>query len=323
MEFFLGKRSYFSYAIEDVAYATANTAVTWAWIGAVQKWTPSNEKNIKPLSSLDVDNGRDVSGHDILTKKNGGVLEFYPQHFRHLIIPFGINSDSFAAGAPDVHTITGQNTLHSIGMQSGFHHTSPFGIQYTGGVCRKYEIGSSQGDYVRCTMDMAAKDTSKITSFKAFQASAEGLTKYAETVRPPFMHHHVSVLLNSVEYKAELNQWRLSVDNQLVEEYHDSETISEPIPGIRKCEASLNLNLKSSVVWDLAETDALTTAVITIEKTANDKAVFTLNNPLLGSINPPHNIEDSVVKVNLPISCTSVSPVISDDISVDYDTPCA
>lgn len=322
VEMFLGKRSTFNIAIEP-SYATINAGATAAWLGAVQKWTPSNEKNIKPLSSLDVDGGRDVSGHDILTTKNGGVVEFYPQHFRHLVFPFGVNSDSYVGGTPDVHTITGQNTLHSVAIQAGYHHTSSFGIQYLGGVCRKYEIGSSQGDYVKCTMDMVAKTTSKITTFKGFQASAEHVKKYTEVIRPPFMHHHVSVLLNSVEYKTELNQWRLSIDNQLVEENHDAPTISEPIPGIRKCEASLNLNLKSSVIWDLAELDAVTTAVITITKSATDKAVFTLNNPVLGSINPPQNVEDSVVKVNVPISCTSISPVITDDISVDYDTPCA
>ena len=112
-EFFLGRRTQFNYAIEDVAYGTPNTATTWAWLGQVEKVTPSDAKDIKDIVAMDDVDERDVAGHDILVKRYGNTILFKPQHMRHLVLPFGDAVDT-PTGAY-IHTISRQK-LYSLGL---------------------------------------------------------------------------------------------------------------------------------------------------------------------------------------------------------------
>lgn len=323
-EYFLGRRTQFGHAIEGVSYGTPNPAPTWAWLGQVEKVTPSDAKDIKDILAMDDIDERDVAGHDILVKRYGNTISFKPQHFRHLILPYGDAVDTIAGTDPYTHTIsTGAMTLPSFGMEVGFKHTSPFGIQYDGCVCKTYEIGSTQGDFVRCTMGVVAKDANKITSFSSYQSTSLALKKYTNAQLRPFKHSDVSIVLGGVEYKTALKQWRMSMDNGVVAEPHDEDTISEPIPGLRIWSGSLDINMSSSAVWDLVEAATATTLVITLEKSANDKVVFTVNNPTLEVANPPFDITQGLVNVQIPWKATSISPVVTDAIDVDYDTICA
>lgn len=321
-EYFLGRRTQFNYAIEGVAYGTPNTAATFAWLGQVEKVTPDDSKDIKDIVAMDDTDTRDVSGHDILVKRYGNTISFKPQHMRHLVLPFG-NTDVMTGTSPYVHTIgLGANVLPSFGMQVGFQHTSPFGIRYDGCVCKTYEIGSTKGDFVRCAMSTVAKTATKITSFKSYQATSLALKKYTNTQLRPFRHSDVSAVLGGVDYSGALNQWRISMDNGLVAEPHDDDTISEPIPGLRIWSGSLDINMASSTVWDLVEAAATTTLVITLQKTSSDKVVFTVNDPILEVANPPFDVTQGLVNVSIPFKATSISPVVTDAISVDYDTVC-
>jgi len=323
-EYFLGRRTQFNYAIENVAYGTPNTASTWAWLGQVEKVTPSDSKDIKEILAMDDVDERDVAGHDILVRRYGNTISFKPQHFRHLILPYGVAVDTMTGTGPYTHTISkAANILSSFGLQVGFQHSSPFGIRYNGCVCGTYEIGSTQGDFVRATMGVTAKTATKITAFKAYQSTSLALKKYSNTQLRPFRHSDVSIILGGVEYKTTLKQWRMSMDNGLVSEPHDDDMITEPIPGLRTWSGSLDINMSSSAVWDLVEAATESTLIITLQKSASDKVVFTVNNPILEVANPPFDVTQGLVSIQIPWKATSVSPVITDSINVDYDTVCA
>lgn len=322
-EYFLGRRTQFNYAIEDVAYGTPNTADTFAWLGQVQKFTPDDKLDIRELDAMDDTDTRNPTTHDVLVKRYGGTLAFLPQHMRHLILPLG--PDTFGAGAGPTyeHTIVPGNTLPSFGFEVGFQHTTDFGIRYDGAVAKTYEIGSTKGDWVRCTMGIVAKTGTKITSYKSYQAASLALKQYTKAQLRPFRHSDITLTINSIEYQVALNTWRLSLDNQVVAEPHDDDTISEPIPGLRKWSASFDVNMASSALWDLKEAAVATTISVEIAKSAADKVVLTLDNPTIESLNPPFDVTAGLVNVTLPVVCTSITPVITDAIDVDYDTVCA
>lgn len=323
-EYFIGPRTQANYAIEDVDYGTPNTATTWGWLGIVEKIMPADDKEVKAILGMDDVDSRDVLGHDILVNKYGNTVTFKPQHFRHLVLPYGDAVDTHTGTDTITHTIAlTAKTLPSFGMEVGFQHTSPFGIRYDGNVCNTYEIGSSKGDYVRSIMGLIAKDGTKITSYKAYQSSVVTLKKYTTAQLAPFRHQHVSIELNSVEYKTALNQWRLSLDNDCLAEPHDEDTISEPIPGLRKWSGSLDINMSTSAAWDLSKAGVATTIVVTLTKSATDKVVFTVNNPVLGAVNPPFDVTSGVVNVSIPFKADSITPVVTDTLDVDYDTVCA
>lgn len=320
IEYFLGRRTQFSYAIEDVAYGTANDAVTWAWLGDVQKFTPNDRFDIKEFDAMDDVDSRNPTEHAIMVKRYGGSIEFFPQHMRHLVLPFGVACDTYTT----VHTLVPKDTLPSFGMQVGFHHTTDFGIQYDGCVVNKYEIGSTKGDFVRCTADIVAKVGAKITAFKAYQATSMALKKYTVAQLRPLRHSDVAVTIGDVVYSGALNSWRLSMDNGNVAEPHNADTINEPIPGLRKWSASFDINMASSALWDLKETAAeIGTTTVVITRTAGDDVTFTLNDPVIEVLNPPFDISAGLVNVTLSILCTSVSTVVDDAVDVDYDTVCA
>lgn len=325
-EYFLGRRTYFSYAVETGAYGTANSASTWAWIGYTQKVTPSDRFDVKEIDAMDDVDTRDPAGHDILVKRYNGTISFLPQYMRHIVLPFGDAADSKAGTAPTTHTISATNTLPSFGMQVGFHHTSDFGIRYDGAVANTYEIGSTKGDWIRCTLGFIAKTATKITSFKSYQASVGTLKKYTKTQKRPFRHSDVIATINGVDYSGALNQWRMSLTNNLVAEPHDEDTISEPIPALRKWTASFDVNMSSSALWDLKELAteiAGTTKVVIARSSGSDEAAFTLNNPVIEVLNPPFDIAQGLVNATLSIVATSISPIIKDNLDVDYDTVCA
>lgn len=327
MEFFTGRRTQFNYAIEDVAYGTPNTATTWAWMGMIQKFTPSDRFEIRELDAMDDVDNRDPTDHDVLVKRYGGSLEFLPQNMRHLVLAYGDGADTKTGTAPAItHTIATKGFLSSFGIEVGFQHTSKFGIRYDGCVMNKYEIGSTKGDHVRCTADVIAKTGTKITSFKDYQASVTTLKKYTATQMRPFRHSDVTATINGVDYSYALNSWRLSMDNGSVAEPHDAVTISEPIPGLRKWSASFDLNLSVSTLWDLKETATKIsgdTKVVIARTASTDDVTFTLNDPIIEVMNPPFDVKQGLVNATLSILCTSITPVVHDTLDVDYDDVCA
>ena len=324
-EFFLGRRTQFSYAVES-SYGTANTATTWAWLGQVQKVSPTDKFDIKELDAMDDVDSRNPTAHDVLVKRYGGTISFLPQYMRHLVLPFGDASDTKAGTSPITHTIAATNTLPSFGIQVGFQHSSPFGIRYDGCVANTYEIGSTKGDYVRSTIGFIAKDATKITSFKSYQASVTSLKKYTSAQIRPFRHSDTTATINGVDYSTVLNQWRLTMDNQVVAEPHDEDTISEPIPTLRKWTGSFDVNMSSSALWDLKELAtkvAGTTKVVLARASGSDEVAFTLNDPTIEVLNPPFDVTQGLVNVSLSVVATSISPIVKDPIDVDYDTVCA
>lgn len=328
IEYFLGRRTQFSYAIEDVIYGTPNTATTWAWLGLAQKVTPSDKFDIKEIDTMDDVDTRNPTDHEVMVKRYGGTISFLPQYMRHLVLPFGDAVDTkTGAEAPYTHTIlTTANTLPSFGIQVGYQHTSPFGIRYDGAVANTYEIGSTKGDWVRSTLGFVAKTATKITSFKAYQSSATPLKKYTASAKRPFRHSDTTVTIDGVDYTVALNQWRLTMDNQVVAEPHDDDTISEPIPGLRKWSASFDVNMSSSALWDLKELGtkiAGVTKVVLARTAGTDDVTYTLNDPIIEVLNPPFDVTQGLVNASLSVMCTSISPVVRDDLSIDYDTVCA
>jgi hypothetical protein len=322
-EFYLGRRTQFSYAIEVGAYGTANPASTWAWLGQVQKVSPTDKFDIKELDAMDDVDTRNPTAHDVLVKRYGGTVSFLPQHMRHLVLPFGDNSDSKTGTTPTTHTITATNTLPHFGMQVGYQHTSPFGIRYDGAVANTYEIGSTKGDWVRSTIGFVAKTATKITSFKSYQASATPLKKYTSAQVRPFRHSDVTATINNIDYSVALNQWRLTMDNQVVAEPHDEDTISEPVPTLRKWTGSFDVNMSSSALWDLKELAtkiANTTKIVIARSSGSDEVAFTFNDPTIEVLNPPFDVTQGLVNASLSVVATSISPIVKDSLDVDFDT---
>ena len=107
VEFYLGKRTYHSYALENVAYGTANVATNWGYLGAVDKIDIDNTYENKALSVMDDVDTRNIGDYVQLVKRYKRTIEFKPQHGRFLILAYG--SDTFSTGTPATHTITEAN----------------------------------------------------------------------------------------------------------------------------------------------------------------------------------------------------------------------
>jgi len=81
-EYFIGRRSVFSYAVEDSSYGTANTATTHAWPGFVQKWTDSDSQTLEPLNPMDTTDSATVGQYYPMVPSFGGTMEMLVQHMR-------------------------------------------------------------------------------------------------------------------------------------------------------------------------------------------------------------------------------------------------
>ena len=323
VEYMLGKRTRHSYAIEDVAYGTANDAATYSWMGIVQSISPSSKSEILQINSMDDVDSRNVSDYYETLRNYGGSIEFFVQHCRPFMLAIG---DDTLTGAY-IHTLTETDTLPSFTLNFGYAHTTDHAIDYTGCVVNRLSIECTKGEFMKASMEFVAQN-GEDNEFRSYQSGA-ALKKYSTVggVDPirPYMYSDATVTINGTTYCPD--SIKMSVNNNLLSEpclnSGNDKRIAEPIPQLREYEANMTIKMSTDDLYDLWELGAYATTdpVITFARTTgSDQVVFTLEDAILESAISPFNISDGIVLVELPFKVKKIGIVETNSMNVDYST---
>lgn len=321
VEYFLGKRSRHSYAIDDVTYGVVNDALTWSSLGVVQSIIPNSKSELMQINSMDDSNTRNVNDYYESIRTYGATVELLLQHCRPLALAWG--SDAYVGGVPDTHVITEEDTLPSFGLNFGYGHTLPHAVDYAGCVVNKMDIACAKGEFVKCSMDLVAQDSAD-HAFRTYQSGA-GLKHYPVTgagAIMPYQYSDAVVELNDTVF-SEVQNVRLTINNNLLSEpvldRSNDNRISEPVPQLREYDASITLKMATDDLYDLWDGSAMThNPVIKFQRAADDYIEFELVKATLESAISPYNISEGVVIVELPMKVEQIVPTEYNDISVDY-----
>lgn len=328
-EFFLGSRLQASYALEDVAWGTANTATLWGYL-PWQKITPKNSWEPNKIRVMDDTDSRNAADHIAMVKRCGFTMETLIQHGRFFTFAWG--ADAVAAGgagsAYHTHTIAEANTLPSFSLKAGYQHTTDFIEAFVGCNVNKQDIIINKGDYVRMVSDCTAQNVTKETTHKSYN-TANHIKEYplkGTGYLDPYMWHHASVTIDNDVY-THVERARLTIDNDLhAEPALGSQYIAEPIPQERNYSGSFTIPMATSALWDLWNAGAYPTndMSLSLVKTADvDQIVFTITDPLIEVITNPHDVKGKVVMADLSFHAQSIIPLEINDIDQDYDTAAA
>jgi len=328
-EYFLGRRSVFNYAVEDVSYGTKNTATTWAWPGLVQKWTPGpDSQTLEPLDPMDGVDERTVGEYYPTVPKFGGTIEMLVQHMRFTMLCMGMTDTITGAGDPYTHTMSLDNVMQSMSFQTGHLHTGTnFGKEYTGLVCGKGDFAFTKGDWMRFNADFVAQNAVKITSYNSYQAAASGLKKYTSSDIRPYRSSDLTLKINDVDICADVTQARLGFDNQLqVDEgmcQAAGELIAEPAPQVQLWDAGITVKMHESALWDLFKAGATVSNCSFKVTNGTHSITWTLNGVKVEKASEPIDITQGLVIQDIALKVTSVDIVELAETSVDYDVVCA
>lgn len=319
VEYMLGKRTRHSYAIEDVAYGTANDALTYSWMGIVQNISPTSKSEILQINAMDDDDTRNVSDYFETMRTYGGSIEFFVQHCRSFILAIG---DDALTGSY-THTLTETDELPSFDLNFGYAHTSDHSIDYTGCVVNRLNIECTKGEFMKATMEFVAQNGID-HAFRDYQ-TGDALKKYptvgSGAIRP-YMYSDAAVTINGLTYTPETV--KMSVNNNLLSEpvldSGNDKRIAEPIPQLREYEASMTIKMATDNLYDLWETGAYATTdpVITFARAAGDQVVFTLEDAILESAISPFNVSEGIVLIELPFKVRKIGIVETNNMNVDY-----
>ena len=332
-EFFIGKRTAHSYALENVSYGTANTASEWSWMGVVQSITPNSKSEILAINAMDSDtDSRNVSDYIETLRTYGCTVEFLLQHCRPLVLAWG--DDTMTGSDPYTHTITETNTLPSFSLNFGYQHTTDHAVDYLGCVVNRMDIACAKGEFVRCTMEVVAQK-SEDHDFRSYRTS-DAMKKYITVGTPsagvgkivPYMYSDAAITINGTTYEA-VDSVRMTINNNLLAEPvldnsddSNDKRISEPIPQVREYEVTMTVRMATDDLYDLwdAGTYIPDDPTVTFQRSVNDKVVFTLESAQLESAISPFKISDGIVLVELPMKVKKISPVETNSLGVSYDT---
>lgn len=252
LEYYLGNRSKCNIAIEDT-YGTANDATNWGWPGYVEEITTNHRVELQELTPMDNNNSR-VAEYVPGLKEVGFTIKQKVQHLRMLAIAMG--ADTVTGTDPYTHAIADANTLPSICMQVfNNHSTNPFGEQIVGGMAKKWDLTFPKNGYVSLNTDWVGRDVSKITSVKDYQSTVDSQKKYTQNALNNYKSAFSKFYINGVDWSPYVTQATLEGENNLLIEASEDndvgELIAEPVPEIRKYQASLTVKMKESTLWDL------------------------------------------------------------------------
>ena len=322
VEYFIGKRTRHSYALES-SYGVANIATNWSWLGVIQSISPSSKSEIMQINGMDDSDTRNVSDYVETLRKYGGSIEFFVQHGRGLNLGYG--TDTLTGSSPYTHTFVEGNILKSFDLNFGYQHTTDHAIDYLGCVVNQMSLECSKGEFLKCNLEFIAQDGVD-HAFRPYQSGDEG-KKYPSvgsgSIRP-YSYSDAEVNINGVTYCPE--NVKMSLNNNLLAEpclnSDNGMRIAEPIPQLREYEASMTIKIATDNLYDLWETGAYigTDPTVTFERSSNDKIVFTLEDAILESAISPYNISDGLVLVELPFKVKKIGIVETNSINVDYDT---
>jgi len=327
-EYFLGRRSVFNYAVENVAYATKNTAVTWAWPGFTQKFTGADNQELFELNPMDGVDARTVGEYYPMVPKFGATLEMFIQHMRFPMLCMGMTDTMTGAADPYTHTFAQADTLQSMSFQAGhLHSTTDFGKEYVGAVCNKGDFNFAKGDWMRFSADFVAQNATKITSYKAYQATVESLKKHTAAIIRPYKSSDLTLKINNVDISPYVTQARLGFDNQLhVDEAMDTATgelIAQPAPQVQKWDAGITVKMKDAAIWDLFKAGATVPNCSFKVTNGTNNITWTLSGVKIKTANEPIDITQGIVVQDFALNITSVAIVENAAIDTDYDSVCA
>jgi len=324
VEWYIGKRTRASYAKEST-YGTACDAGNYSWMGVVQTVSPSSKSDIIQVNAMDDSDTRNVSDYFETLRHYSFSVEFLVQHARPLYFAWG--SDILSSND---HTITGTNTLPSFTFQVGYSGSTNHVMTYTGCVINKLDIECTKNEFMKCTAEVVAQNSTTTDTFKDYQNSNVVMKKYPSVGTGseyilPYHYSNSNININGTDY-CEVDTIKMSINNNLLSEPTlCSETgkekrIAEPIPQLREYDASATVRMSTAEFYDMWETGTyITDPVITFERSSNDKIVFTLEDAVLESAISPFNIGEGMVLVELPFKVKSIGIVETNDLSVQYD----
>lgn len=316
-EFYLGNRSKCVIAMEAGDYGTVNPATNWGWPGYVEEITMNHRYVMEGLTPMDNDTVT-VAEYVAGLKEVGFTVKQKVQHLRMLALAMG--KDTVTGSDPYTHTIEVAPTLPAIDIQAFNNHTSaPFGEQIVGGVCKKWDLGFPKGGYINLNTDWVGQDVSKITSVKPYQAANLAQKKYTQSQMKNHKSAFSKFYINGVDWSPYVTQATLSGENDLlVEPSEDNdigELINEPIPQIRKFNASMTVKMKESTLWDLWEAGAAVSNCYFQAFRGTDFIKADFSGTMLQSANKPVQIGGGVVVQTLNMKIPDV--VITEQNSID------
>ena len=323
-EHFLGRRTTFNYAVEDVEYGTKNTASNYSWPGYTQKLTLQEAQTLFELNPMDDTDANEVGEYYPMVPKFGGTHETFLQHMRFAYL--GLGTDTKAGSSPYTHTLAMTNTLPSFSIQSGYHHGSVnFGKEAVGCTIGKIDWNFPKGDFVRQVSDLTIQDITKVTSFKAYQASIDSMKKYTASTMRPYKSSDLTLTLDGVDISAFITQARIGVNRNLqVDEAMDNsvgELISQPIPQVPTWDMGITLKMSNSSHWDDFK-PGITLAGDTsfLLSRSSDSILWTMSGVKIESAPSPIDIGGGLVIQELSLKATSCAIVETNTIATDYDT---
>lgn len=322
-EFFLGKRTYCSYAKETTYGDAASPASNrYSWPGLVQSITMNSKSDIMAINSMSDTETRNISDYIETLRHYGLTLDFFVQHCRPLMFAFG--SDTYSSGSPCTHLLTNENILPSFTLNFGYKHTPDHALDYIGCVVNQMNLSCSKGEFLKCSMEIIAQNGEDST-FRNYQ-TGDAKKKYpavgTNSIRP-FAYSDVEVTINNETY-TQVDSIKMAINNNLLAEptlNNDANLrIAQPIPQLREFNASMTIKMDSDDLYDLWETGSYagTDPTITFQRSINDKVIFTLEDAILESAISPFNISDGIVLVELPFKVKNIKVEEINNLSVNY-----
>lgn len=324
VEYFLGKRTRFSYA-RETAYGTAAPATTWSYI-PVQSWTPNSKSEVMPISTLDSTDSRNVDAYFETLRTIGGSLEGLVQHFRFLTMAWGKDTKTGAV-SPYTHTIGELDDIPSFCMNAAYQHTATHATDITGCKINRLDLSCTKGEFLKFTAEIIGQKSAD-HAVRAYQ-TLEAM-KYYPTIGSgyitPYAYNNVEIEINGVNYSS-VDSVKMTINNNLLAEptldSGNAKRIAEPIPQVREYEAAFTVRMATDDLYDLWDAGAEigTDPTVVFTRTAvTDFITFTLEDCVLESAISPYNIAEGVVLVELPMKVRKISVTEVNTMDVDYDT---
>lgn len=321
----VGKRTRFSYATEDVDYATEATPERW--LGIVTQVNDGDNKT----DLLQVKTDSSTLNSDAYLKKIkmfGIEIVLLIQHGVPIAWAFG--QDSVSGAGPYIHDIS-EAKLKSITGEVVNDDTNPHVERYLGCKPKSFKIEWNVGNPIVMRIPTVAQKDSHPDSITAYNTTNDAFKKYASKGTgsiAPFMSEQVDVIIGGVSLTSVFNG-SIEGDHQMIAEpVCDSANagyIAEPAETGRDFKVTLKGYVPSDVYYDTVRgwdngLPISGTSKVEFVRGADDKMVFTLEDPVVESLSKTNDTDAKRVEFTLSLKPTNITPVVTDAIGVNYLT---
>lgn len=261
------------------------------------------------VPSLDVDDAPDYKDYyalnstaDLFLENMGkvnvsGTIPIELQNGRPIYLAMG--SESFSAGTPNTHTITGASTLPSIVLETVYDGTYDFLRYYRGLKFESLELEAVEGGEVKGSIGFKCARGQKSTNTKSTVTSVT--TK-------PFMYHQGAVTIDSYSYDITSFKWSVNREFKIdhVIRTTDGQYSKYIIEGKRNYEITAEIIIPDVTTYNTKIYDLLyagtpiTTSISLTRTTSTDDMTLTASNCTIRSA--PHNIPEVGEEIRVPIT---------------------